>query len=47
MCNLENGKNLASIMDDSMIMCDEVINWFHEEIKTVQPNFNEKKVTCK
>ena len=24
-CNCENGKYLASIMDDSAIMCDEVI----------------------
>ena len=25
-CNCENGKYLASIMDDSAIVCDEVIN---------------------
>ena len=24
-CNCENGKHLASIMDDSVIICDEVI----------------------
>ena len=24
-CNCENGKNIASIMDDSMITCDEMI----------------------
>ena len=24
-CNCENGKYLASIMDDSAIMCDEII----------------------
>ena len=25
-CNCENGKNLPSIMDDSLIICDEIIN---------------------
>ena len=35
----ENGKYLASIMDDSVITCDEII----EETKTVPTNFNEKK----
>ena len=25
-CNCENGKYLASIMDDSVITCDELIN---------------------
>ena len=34
-------------MDDSMIMCDEVIKSYEEEIGTVPTNFNEKKVTCK
>ena len=42
-CICENGKYLASIMDDSTIICDEVI----EEIKTIRTNFNEKKVNCK
>ena len=46
-CICENGKYLASIMDDSMITCDEVINSYDEEIKTIPINFNEKKVTCK
>ena len=32
-CNCENGKYLASIMDDSTIICDEVIESFDEEIK--------------
>ena len=40
-CIWENGKYLASIMDDSVITCDEII----EEI--VLTNFNEKKATCK
>ena len=41
-CNCENGKYLASIMDDSVIICDGVIESHIEET-----NFNEKKVTCK
>ena len=32
-CNCENGKYLASIMDDSAIICDEII-----DVK--EPNFN-------
>ena len=39
-CNCENGKYLASNMDDSVIICEEII-----DIK--ETNFNEKKVTCK
>ena len=37
----ENGKYLVSIMNYSVIMCDEVIE------KTIPKNFNEKKATCK
>ena len=40
-CICENGKYFANIMDDSVIMCDEVIE------KTIPTNFNEKKATCK
>ena len=36
--NCENGKYLASIMDDSVNMCDEVIESYDDET-----NFNEKK----
>ena len=46
-CNCENGKYLASIMDDSTIICDEVIKSYEEEIETISTSFNEKKVTCK
>ena len=46
-CNCENGKYLASIMDDSTIICDEVIESYDEERKAIPTNFNEKKVTCK
>ena len=45
--NCENGKYLASIMDDLAIICDEVIKWYDEEIKTIPTNFNEKNMTCK
>ena len=39
-CNYENGKNLASIIDDDSVnKCDEIV----EETKTVPKNFNEKK----
>ena len=33
-------------MDDSAIICDEVID-ADNETKTIPTNFNEKKVTCK
>ena len=45
-CNCENGKYLASIMDDSVITCNEVIEIYHGEIKTIPTNFNEKNMTC-
>ena len=45
-CISENGKYLASIMDDSMTTCDEVIKSHEEELKTIPSNFNEKKATC-
>ena len=34
-------------MDDSTIICDEVMKSYDEEIKAILTNFNEKKVTCK
>ena len=40
-CSCRNGKYLASISDDSVITCDEIID--AEETKTVTTNFNEKK----
>ena len=46
-CICENGENLASIMDDSVIICDNVIKSYDEEIKTITASFNEKLVTCK
>ena len=41
-CNFENGKYLASIMDDSAIKCDEIIESYNEET-----NFDEKKAACR
>ena len=50
-CSYENEKYLASIMDDSAIICDEVIDVEaksnDKETKTVTVNFNEKKASCK
>ena len=46
-CNCENGKYLSSIMDNSAITCDKVINTNDEETKAILTNFNERKVTCK
>ena len=41
-CSCENGKYLASIIDDdSVVTCDGVV----EEKKTVPTNFNKKKQT--
>ena len=34
-------------MDDSAIICDEVMKSYDEEIKTIPTNFNEKHLTCK
>ena len=34
-------------MDDSAIICDEVIKSYDKETKNIPGNFNEKKVTCK
>ena len=34
-------------MDDSAILCDEVIESYDEETKTIPTNFNQKKSTCK
>ena len=46
-CNCENGKYLASIKDDSVNTCTEVIKSYDEEIKTSPTNFDEKNITCK
>ena len=41
-CNCENGKHLASIMDDSATTCDEILESYNEET-----NFNKKKAIGK
>ena len=38
----ENGEYLASIIDDSVITCNEII----EKTKTFPTTFNEKNLTC-
>ena len=39
-CSCKNGKYLASIMDDSAITCDEIIESYDEETKTISTYFN-------
>ena len=53
-CTCENGKYLVSIMDNSAIICDEVIDVdakvspnYDDKTKTIPTNFNEKKATCR
>ena len=38
---------MASIIDGSAIICDEVIESYDKELKTIPANFNKKKLTCK
>ena len=40
-CSCENRKYLLRIMDDSAITCDEIIESYNEETKTILTNFNE------
>ena len=44
-CSCKNGKYLASIIDNLVIICDEIIDT--EERKTITTSFNEKKEICK
>ena len=48
-CSWENGKYLASIMDDSAIICDEVVESYDKEIKLFQQILIKRKqsVKCK
>ena len=45
-CSCENGKYLASIIDNLMITCDEIIDAetksYYNEAKTVRTKLNEK-----
>ena len=43
-CSCKNGKYLASIIDNSVITCDEIIG---KETKTVTTNLNQKNEICK
>ena len=43
-CSCENGKYLASIMDDSAIMCDEVIESYDEDTDAEAKSNNEAKL---
>ena len=45
-CICENGKYLASIKDDSTVICYEAIKSYKEEIKAIPTNFNEENITC-
>ena len=49
-CSCKNGKHLASIIDDSVIMCDEIIDTEaklnNKETKAIPTNFDEKSRTC-
>ena len=40
----ENGKYLANILNDSVITCDEIMESYNEETKSIPTNFNEKKI---
>ena len=42
-CNYENGKYLASVLDDSAIISDKITESYKEETKAVPTNFYEKK----
>ena len=42
-CVWENGKYLASIMNDLTIICNKVMKSYDKEIKTISTNFNGKK----
>ena len=41
-CSYKNSIYLASIIDDSVNMCDEIV----EETKTIPTNFNETNIIC-
>ena len=34
-------------MDDSVIMCDEIIQSYNQGTKAVTTNFNEKNILCR
>ena len=46
-CSCDNRKYLASIIDDLAIICDEIMETYDEETKTILSNFKERKEACK
>ena len=46
-CNCENGKYLASIINDSVISCHKGIEPYNKKTKTIPTNFHKEKTTCK
>ena len=46
-CSCDNRKYLASIIDDLAIICDEIMESYDEETKTILSDFKEKKEACK
>ena len=42
LCSCESRKYLASIIDDSVFTCDEIIESYGKDKKTIPTNFNEK-----
>ena len=45
-CSCENGKYLASVMDNSVITCDEIVESYNEETRNISTNFNKKIAAC-
>ena len=46
-CSCENCKYLTNTMDDSVVMCDEIVESYNEETKTIPTNFNKEKANGK
>ena len=50
-CTCGNGKYVESIIDNSLVTCDEIIDaiakLYKESSKSIPINFTEKKATCK
>ena len=46
-CSCKNGKHLESILEDSAITWDKIIESYDEETEAIPINFNETKVACK
>ena len=46
-CSCENGKYIASIIDDLEVTWDEVIESYYNEAKNIAANLNEKEGICK